>query len=103
MESQIKEACRTILEDRHNYIDSINEDEQMFPINMYSHFICGIKNDEMLDDIQIIDFNKLEFDKPIAMDFFVFGKCYFQLEEMQFNDYFKTVRKINSFHKNNLI
>ena len=103
MESQIKEACKTILEDRHNYIDSINEDEQMFPISIYSHFICGIKNNEMLDDVPIINFDKLNFDKDIAMDFFCFGKGYFQLEERHFTDDFKNVRKHNSFNKNNLM
>ena len=103
MESQIKEDCKTILEDRHNYIDSINEDEQMFPISIYSHFICGIKNNEMLGDIPIIDFDKLDFDKDIAMDFFCFGKGYFQLEERHFTDDFKNVRKHNSFNKNNLM
>jgi hypothetical protein len=103
MESQIKEDCKTILEDRHNYIDSINEDEQMFPISIYSHFICGIKNNEMLGDIPIIDFDKLDFDKNIAMDFFCFGKGYFQLEERHFTDDFKNVRKHNSFNKNNLM
>ena len=103
MESQIKEDCKTILEDRHNYIDSINEDEQMFPISIYSHFICGIKNNEMLDDVPIINFDKLNFDKDIAMDFFCFGKGYFQLEERHFTDDFKNVRKHNSFNKNNLM
>ena len=103
MESQIKEDCKTILEDRHNYIDSINEDEQMFPISIYSHFICGIKNNEMLGDIPIIDFDKLDFDKDIAMDFFCFGKGYFQLEERHFTDDFKNLRKHNSFNKNNLM
>jgi hypothetical protein len=103
MESSIKEACEYILGDKQRYIDSINEDEQMFPVTIYSHFICGIKNTEMLDDVPIIDFDKLNFDKDIAMDFFCFEKYYFQLEERHFTDDFKNVRKHNSFNKNNLM
>ena len=103
MESSMKEACKYILEEKQQYIDSINEDEQMFPLNRCSHFICGIKNTEMLDDIPIIDFDKLDFEKDIAMDFFAFGKYYFQLEERHFTDDFKNVRKHNSFNKNNLM
>ena len=103
MESQIKEACKTILEDRHNYIDSINEDEQMFPLNIGSHFICGIKNDEMLDDVPIIDFDNLDFNKPILIVFYAFGQGYFHIEERHFTEDFKNVRKHNSFNKNNLM
>jgi hypothetical protein len=103
MESSIKEACEYILGDKQKYIDLINEDEQMFPLNMCSHFICGIKNTEMLDYVPIIDFDKLDFDKPIAMDFFCFGKYYFQLEEHHFTEDFKNVRKHDSFNKNNLM
>ena len=103
MESSMKEACEYILGDKQRYIDSINEGEQLFPIDICSHFICGIKNDDMFDDVPIIDFDKLDFDKPIAMDFFVFGKYYFQLEEHHFTEDFKRVRKHNSFIKNNLM
>jgi len=34
----MKEACEYILGDKQRYIDSINEDEQMFPLNWFSHF-----------------------------------------------------------------
>jgi hypothetical protein len=103
MESQIKEACKTILEERYNYIDSINEDEQMFPLNIGSHFICGIKNNEMLDDVPIIDFDNLDFNKPILIVFYAFGQGYFHIEERHFTEDFKNVRKHNSFNKNNLM
>jgi hypothetical protein len=103
MESLMKEACNYILGEKQRYVDSINEIEVLFPINICSHFICGIKNDEMFDDVPIIDFDKLDFDKPIAMDFFVFGKYYFQIEEHHFTEDFKKIRKHNSFIKNNLM
>jgi hypothetical protein len=103
MSLSISDACNYILNDKQKYIDLINEEEPMFPIDIYSHFICGIKNDEMFDDVPIIDFEKLDFDKPIPMDFFAFGKYYFQIEEHHFTEDFKRVRKHNSFIKNNLM
>jgi hypothetical protein len=103
MESSMKEVCEYILGDKQQYIDSINEDEEMFPVNMCSHFICGIKNTEMLDDVPIIDFDKLDFDKPIPMVFYAFGQGYFHIEEHHFTNDFKKVRKNNCFNKNNLM
>ena len=66
-------------------------------------FICGIKNDEMLDDVPIIDFDNLDFNKPILIVFYAFGQGYFHIEERHFTEDFKNVRKHNSFNKNNLM
>ena len=101
MEEQIQEACRVIMTDKNNYIAQVNQEEDLFPITMWSHFICGIPNSEMLDDVKIEGFEMLDFDKPIPMDFYAFGQGYFQIEEHHFTDNFKIVRKNNDIVKNN--
>ena len=99
----MREACRVIMDDKNNYINQINQDEDLFPITMWSHFICGIPNSEMIDDVKIEGFESLDFDKPIPMDFYAFGQGYFQIEEHHFTDEFKKVRKNNDIVKNNLM
>ena len=103
MEEQIQEACRVIMTDKNNYIAQVNQEEDLFPITMWSHFICGIPNSEMIDDVKIEGFELLDFDKPIPMDFYAFGQGYFQIEEHHFTDEFKKVRKNNDIVKNNLM
>lgn len=99
----MREACRVIMDDKNNYINQINQEEDLFPITMWSHFICGIPNSEMIDDVKIEGFESLDFDKPIPMDFYAFGQGYFQIEEHHFTDEFKKVRKNNDIVKNNLM
>ena len=103
MEEQIQQACRVIMEDKNNYITQVNQDEDLFPITIWSHFICGIPNSEMMDDVKIEDFELLNLDKPIPMDFYAFDQGYFQIEEHHFTDNFKIVRKNNDIVKNNLM
>jgi hypothetical protein len=103
MEEQMREACRVIMDDKNNYINQINQEEDLFPITMWSHFICGIPNSEMIDDVKIEGFESLDFDKPIPIDFYAFGQGYFQIEEHHFTDEFKKVRKNNDIVKNNLM
>ena len=99
----MREACRVIMDDKNNYINQINQEEDLFPITMWSHFICGIPNSEMIDDVKIEGFESLDFDKPIPIDFYAFGQGYFQIEEHHFTDEFKKVRKNNDIVKNNLM
>jgi hypothetical protein len=103
MEEQIQDACRVIMEDKNNYIAQVNQAEDLYPVTMWSHFICGIPNSEMNDDVKIEGFELLDFDKPIPMDFYAFGQVYFQIEEHHFTDNFKIVRKNNDILKNNLM
>ena len=103
MEKTIKETCKIIFDDKQKYIELINQADDMFPITFYSHFICGIPNFEMLDDVKIIDFELLDFDKPIPMLFYAFEQGYFHIEEHHFTDDYKNVRKNNDFIKNNLM
>jgi len=103
MEFSLEQACNYILEDKQKYIDELNEEDPLFPVNIFSHFICGITNSEMLDEVVIRDFEQLDFDKPISMDFYAFGQGYFRLEENHFTEDYKSVRKNNSFNKNNLM
>ena len=69
MEEQIRDACRVIMEDKNNYIAQVNQAEDLYPVTIWSHFICGIPNSEMNDDVKIEGFELLDFDKPIPMDF----------------------------------
>ena len=103
MEEQIREACRVIMDDKNNYIQQVNQEEDLFPITTWSHFICGIPNSEMMDEVKIEGFELLDFDKPIPMDFYAFNQGYFQIEEHHFTDNFKIVRKNNDIVKNNLM
>ena len=103
MEEQIREACRVIMDDKNNYIQQVNQEEDLFPITTWSHFICGIPNSEMMDEVKIEGFELLDFDKPKPMDFYAFNQGYFQIEEHHFTDNFKIVRKNNDIFKNNLM
>ena len=103
MEEQIRDACRVIMEDKNNYIAQVNQAEDLYPVTIWSHFICGIPNSEMNDDVKIEGFELLDFDKPIPMDFYAFDQGYFQIEEHHFTDNFKIVRKNNDILKNNLM
>ena len=103
MEEQMREACRVIMDDKNNYIQQVNQEEDLFPITTWSHFICGIPNSEMMDEVKIEGFELLDFDKPIPMDFYAFNQGYFQIEEHHFTDNFKIVRKNNDIVKNNLM
>ena len=103
MEEQIQQACRVIMDEKNNYISQVNQAEDLFPVTILSHFICGIPNSEMNDDVKIEGFELLDFDKPIPMDFYAFDQGYFQIEEHHFTDEFKKVRKNNDILKNNLM
>ena len=103
MEEQIQQACRVIMDDKNNYIAQVNQAEDLYPVTVWSHFICGIPNSEMNDEVKIEGFELLDFDKPIPMDFYAFGQGYFQIEEHHFTDNFKIVRKNNDILKNNLM
>jgi hypothetical protein len=103
MEEQIREACSVIMDDKNNYISQVNQAEDLYPVTIWSHFICGIPNSEMNDDVKIEGFELLDFDKPIPMDFYAFDQGYFQIEEHHFTDNFKIVRKNNDILKNNLM
>ena len=103
MEEQIREACSVIMDDKNNYIAQVNQAEDLYPVTIWSHFICGIPNSEMNDDVKIEGFELLDFDKPIPMDFYAFDQGYFQIEEHHFTDEFKKVRKNNDIVKNNLM
>ena len=103
MEEEIRDACRVIIDDKNNYIAQVNQAEDLYPVTIWSHFICGIPNSEMNDDVKIEGFELLDFDKPIPMDFLAFDQLYFQIEEHHFTDNFKIVRKNNDILKNNLM
>ena len=103
MEEQIRDACRVIMDDKNNYIAQVNQAEDLYPATIWSHFICGIPNSEMNDDVKIEGFDLLDFDKPIPMHFYAFGQGYFHIEEHHFTNNFKIVRKNNDILKNNLM
>ena len=103
MEEQIREACSVIMNDKNNYISQVNQAEDLFPVTIWSHFICGIPNTELCDDVTIEGFTLLDFDKPSPMSFYAFDQCYFHIEEHHFTDDYKTIRKNNCFLKNNLM
>ena len=103
MEEQIRDACRVIMDDKNNYIAQVNQAEDLFPVTIWSHFICGIPNSEMNDDVKIEGFELLDFDKPISILFNAFDQGYFYIEEHHFTDNFKIARNNNDILKNNLM
>jgi hypothetical protein len=97
------DAYRVIIDDKNKYIEQVNKGDSSFPVTTWSHFICGIPNSELCDDVRIEGFGLLDFDKPIPMLFYAFDQCYFDIEEHHFTDEFINIRKNNCFLKNNLM
>lgn len=96
-------AYRVIIDDKNKYIEQVNKCDSLFPVTSWSHFICGIPNSELCDDVHIEGFSLLDFDKPIPMLFYAFDQCYFDIEEHHFTNEFVNIRKNNCFLKNNLM
>jgi hypothetical protein len=103
MNEQTKEACFDIINEKKKYIEMINQADELFPINVCSHFICGIPNSEMIDDVKIESFELLDINQPIPMLFRAFGQGYFHIEDHHFTDDFKSALKNDNILKNNLM
>jgi hypothetical protein len=98
-----RDAYRVIINDKNKYIEQVNKSDSSFPITVWSHFICGIPNSDLSNDVNIEGYNLLDFDKPIPMLFYAFDQCYFDIEEHHFTDDYKSIRKNNCFIKHNLM
>ena len=98
-----RNAYNVIINDKQKYIEQVNEENSMFPVTLWSHFICGISKSDLNHNVTIEGFQLLDFDKPIPMLFSAFGQGYFSIEEHHFTDDFKYIRKNNCFIKHDLM
>jgi len=76
-----------------------------FQPSSFSHFICGIPDENLNDNVYIKNCEHIDFSNPVNMYFRVFGGIYIELSEEQghFTEMCKEIMLDNNFINNQLL